>query len=98
MQDIYDEFTSRNAAVIAIAQEDTDMDSHANIFRGFGPPSFNVVADLNREKTTDYKRTTAYLIDPEGVVRQVFPMMIRHRPSWKAIINELDRVKAVDDK
>lgn len=96
---MYDEFASRDAAVIAIAQEDTDLESHAKMFRRFDPaPRFGIVADLKREKTAAYKRTTAYLIDPEGIVRQVFPMMIHHRPSWKAIINELDRVKAAEGK
>ncbi len=51
-----------------------------------------MVADLNHEHTPTYKQTTAYLIDRGGVVRQVFPMLIHHRPSWKAILNEIDRL------
>lgn len=55
-------------------------------------PEFKIVADLNHKKTKKYKRTTAYLIDKEGIVRQVFPMMIRHRPSWKAILSEVEKL------
>ena len=39
-----------------------------------------------------FDRTTAYFIDSEGVVRQVFPMLIHSRPSWDAILGEIERL------
>lgn len=94
MQGLYDEFTKRETVVIAVAQEDTDLESHGKFLKKFGSsgPSFDIVADMNRKKTKRYHRTTAYLIDKTGVVRQVFPMLIHSRPSWKAILSEMDRI------
>lgn len=98
MQGLYDEFTKRDTVVIAVAQEDTDLESHGKFLKKFGSsgPPFDIVADLNRKKTKRYHRTTAYLIDKTGVVRQVFPMLIHSRPSWKAILSELDRILSGD--
>ncbi len=93
MQEIYDEFTSRETVVIAIAQEDTDLSSHGLIHQNLKPnPRFEIVADLNEETIEKYDRATAYLIDRQGIVRQVFPMAIQHRPSWWAVINEIKRI------
>lgn len=79
--------------MIAVAQEDKDLKSHSDLPGKLRPsPRFDVVADLNREVTTKYDRTTAYLIDKEGIVRQVFPMLIHSRPSWAAIFAEIDRI------
>lgn len=92
---MYDEFKKRDTVVIAIAQEDKDLKSHGKIYNRFKPaPRFDIVADLNRAQTRAYKRTTAYLIDKKGIVRQIFPMMIHHRASWRAILNEVDRISA----
>ena len=55
---------------------------------------FDVVADLNREQTLEYDRTTAYLIDKQGVVRQIFPMIIHARPSWEVVLDEVQRLPA----
>lgn len=90
---MYGEFTKRDTVVIAVAQEDTALKAHAKFLKNFkSPPPFDIVADLNRKKTTAYGRTTAYLIDKDGVVRQIFPMLIHTRPSWRAILNEIDRL------
>ena len=91
---MWSEFESRDIAVIAIAQEDKDLESHGKFLAPFGEdgPPFEIVADLNREQTIAYDRTTAYLIDKQGVVRQVFPMLIHHRATWKAILHEADRL------
>lgn len=92
---MYDEFTKRDVAVIAVAQEDKDLESHARFLKHFedGPP-FDIVCDVGREATQRYDRTTAYFIDKSGTVRQVFPMLIHHRASWRAILNEIDRLAA----
>ncbi len=93
MQKTYDEFEKRDTIVIAVAQEDKELESHGRILKKFkNEPPFEIVADLNREKTSSYDRTTAYLIDKDGVVRQVFPMLIHARPSWQAILTEVDRM------
>jgi len=90
---VYDEFTRRDTIVIAIAQEDTDLKEHGLLPAKITPsPKFDIVADLNRKKTKRYDRTTAYLIDKEGIVRQIFPMLIRSRPSWQAVLHEIDRM------
>ena len=92
---MYDEFTKRDTVVIAIAQEDKDLESHGKFLTHFKtPPPFDIVADVSRRSTKKYDRTTAYLIDKEGVVRQVFPMLIHHRASWRAVLREVDRINA----
>lgn len=88
-----DEFKSRDTVVIAVAQEEKDLKSHAKIYNRFKPaPWFDIVADINRSQTSAYKRTTAYLIDKKGAVCQIFPMLMHNRPSWRAILNEIDRI------
>lgn len=95
MQKTYDEFTRRNTVVIAVAQEDEDLDSHAKFLKHFdGKPAFEIVADLGHKQTKGYEPTTAYLIDKQGKVREIFPMMVRHRASWGAILREVDRLNA----
>ncbi len=96
LQKIYGEFTQRDTVVIAIAQEDKDLESHAKILNQFKPaPHFDIVVDFRRVQSQAYKRTTAYLIDKKGIVRQIFPMIIHGRPSWHAILNEIDRINAI---
>jgi len=93
LQQLWDEFDSRHISAIAIAQEDKDLASHAKFLEHFKEPiAFKIVADLNRMQSTAYDRTTAYLVDREGIVRQVFPMMIHHRATWRAVLNEADRL------
>lgn len=92
---MYDAFEERDVVVIAIAQEDTDLKQHGQLPGRIRPAArFDVVADLNRAVTTRYDRTTAYLIDKEGVVRQVFPMLIHARPSWGAIVGQIETLVA----
>ena len=80
--------------VVAIAQEDESLEENGRILRNLKEPPFDVVADIDREVTTTYDRTTAYLIDKEGVVRQIFPMLIHARPSWDAIVGEIETLVA----
>ncbi len=88
---MYDEFEKHDTVVIAIAQEDNDLKSHAKFLKHFDPqPRFDIVADLDRQATQRYDRTTAYLIDKQGVVRQIFPMLIHHRGSWRALLHEVE--------
>ena len=79
--------------VIAISQEDADLESHGKFLRKFKtPPPFDIVADIDAKTAPHLDRTTAYLIDQDRVVRQVFPMTVRNRPSWYAVLNEIDRI------
>lgn len=92
---MYDEFESRHARVVAIAQEDKDLESHSKFLANFKPsPRFEVLCDVDRAVTTRYERTNTYLIDREGIVRQIFPSLIHHRPDWTAILGEMDRIRA----
>lgn len=90
---MYDDVAARDTVVVAVAQEDTSLEEHAALPQSFGRPlPFEVVADLGREQTPAYDRTTAYLIDENGIVRQVFPMLTHYRSSWQAILREIDRL------
>ena len=96
---MYDEVLSREAVTIAIAQEDTDRDSHAKFLSHFGgSPRFEIAYDVNREQTQKYERTSTYLIDRDGIVRQEFPSLIHHRPDWTSILGELDRMQRERDE
>ncbi len=88
----FESLEERNTQVVAISQEDTDLEKHAQFLQGLEERRFEIVADLGRSATEAYDRTTAYLIDREGVVRQVFPMLIHTRPDWGAITAEIDRL------
>ena len=93
LQNMWDEFEKRDIHVIAVSQEDTDLASHGKFPQSFDPPpAFDIVADLARAATLPYDRTTAYLIDKKGIVRQVFPTIIHARPSWEAVLHETDRI------
>ncbi len=95
---MWSEFQQRDIAVIAVAQEDKDVSSHAQILKRFkSDRKFEIVVDVDRRKTSSYDRTSAYLIDEQGVVRQVFPMLIHSRPSWRAILAEFDRIMKQED-
>ena len=84
-----------NTVVIAIAQEDKDLESHGRFLNHFEPaPRFEIVADLNYQKTRDYGRTSTYFIDTNGIVRQVFPSTIRYRADWDAVLGEVRRLVA----
>lgn len=91
---MYDDFDQRDTIAIAIAQEDKDLETHGKFLTGFdSKPPFPIVADLGRAQTQRYDRTTTYLIDKKGVVREVFPGTVRTRPSWKAVLNRMDELK-----
>lgn len=82
--------------VIAVSQEDTNLRDAAKFLTNFeAGPGFEIVHDLNREKSEAYDRTTTYLIDKQGVVRQVFPSLIQRRPSWDAVLVEAERILEV---
>ena len=76
-----------------MSQEDESLEKAAAFLTGFEPePVFPIAADFGRERTTMLDRTTAYWIDEQGVVQQVFPMLIHSRPSLDAILGEIGRL------
>lgn len=92
---MYHEFTMRDTVVIAIAQEDTDLRSHGRILTQFKPRApFVVAADLRHETVKHYRRTASIFIDKQGIVRQIFPMLVHHRASWWPVLHEIDRIRA----
>ncbi len=94
MQEIYSELEKRDTVAIAISQEDTDLKSAKGFMKLFKgkTPGFAIAADFKRKTTPKYDRATTYFIDKEGVVRQIFPMTISNRASWKPILGEIDRL------
>ena len=80
-------------AVVPISQEDPSVASFRQV-EGKLPadPPFRVLGDINRRSAPRLARTTAYLLDEDGFVRQVFPMSTYARANWWAILNEIDRL------
>ena len=87
---MYDEVEAMNVTVLAVAQEDTDLESHGKFLKHFdGAPRFELAADLERQGTGRYQRTSTYLISEDGEILQVFPATIHHRPSWSSVLGEV---------
>jgi len=94
LQKKYKQFSRRDTVVLAISQEDKDLDSAKRFLKHFKKtPPFDILADFDKEKTPRYEHTTIYYIDKEGVVQQVFPMLIHMRPNWGSILREIDRLQ-----
>ncbi len=90
---MYDEVEAMDTVVIAIAQEDRDLESHGKFHANFKPvPRFELCADFQRKDTKRYERTSTYLIVKQGVVRQIFPQLIHFRADWDALLRETKRV------
>lgn len=90
---MYDELEQRDTVVVALSQEDVEFGKAAEMASRFQPkPRFEMVHDLERKESLAFDRTTAYMIDKEGVVREIFPMIIHSRPSWQIVVKELDKM------
>lgn len=95
LQKLYADFEALGVSAVAVSQEDKDLASAQRFLRGWDPPPpFPIVADFERRVTTAYDRTTAYLIDADGVVRQVFPMLIHMRATGRALVREAQALLA----
>ena len=92
LQEIYQEFEKRGITVIGLANEEKSLYEHKKTIEKFEGAGFELVADINRRKTKMLERTTAYLVDKKGIIRQIFPMEIYNRPQWWPILNEIDRL------
>ena len=91
---MYGELEKRDTVVVAIAPEDESVEDFAGFYSsGFDPaPRFDAAVDVGRKATRAYDRTTAYLIDKQGKVREIFPMLVRFRATWDAILTEIDEL------
>jgi len=79
--------------VVAVAQEDKDLETHARMKQALGGSvPFEMVCDVDRKVTTAFHQTTTYLIDERGVVREIFPGLIPTRPSWLAVLHRIDEL------
>ena len=88
----YDEIEQRGLRVIGLALEEEDPADTVKFLKGVGEaPPFPFVADVGREQTKRYEQTTGYLLDANGVVRQVFPMQTYARGGIHALLREIDR-------
>ena len=85
-----------NTAVVALSQEDVELEKFALMPARISEGRFPILADLERASTTRWDRTTAYLIDREGKVRQIFPMIIHARPSWRVVRREIEQLQLVE--
>lgn len=80
--------------MVAIAQEDESLEVAPGIWNGLeAPPTYPIMADINRKGTPRYERTTVYLVDGKGVVRQVLPMMTHMRATAAVLLSEIDRLR-----
>ena len=72
LKNMYDEVEALDAIVIAIAQEDRDLESNGKFHANVKPePRFELCADFQRNDTKRYERTSTYLIDKQGVVQEI---------------------------
>ncbi|MEQ8767007.1 MAG: hypothetical protein RL885_24045 [Planctomycetota bacterium] len=95
LPEIWSELSAHGAFAVAVAQEDKSLEEHAKFYANFGDDRpFAIVADLEGVTLESYRRTTTYLIDRSGIVREIFPGSVRLRPSWLAIRNRFAEIEA----
>lgn len=83
--------------MVAIAQEDKDLVSHAKFLKHFkDAPKFKLTADIEGLTKDQFHQTTTYLIDKSGRVREIFPMMVHHRASWAAVLEQIGALEGED--
>lgn len=92
LQQSLPDFTARGVAVLAISQEDPDLEQAPGILDGLdATPTYPVLIDIDRKAAPRLDRTTAYLVNREGKVTQVFPMMTHMRATARTLLGETDR-------
>ena len=92
LQSMWDEFESRGVEVIAIAKETAKLAELNETAERFPERPFTLVGAVDGKGVERYARTTGYLLDTDGTVRQVFPMETYNRPRWWAVLHEIDRL------
>ena len=87
--------TELETVAIAVAQEEKSLQDLGKIYTNFRPrPRFPLVADIGYKKTAAYDRVSAYLIDKQGKVAQVFDSMVHFRPPLTALLHEVRALQA----
>ena len=91
------EFAARDTVIVAVSQEDKDLESFAKMPSNpkLKDREFEIVADIGHT-VPQIDRVTTYLIDKDGVVREVFPQLIRHRATWSAVLHAVDEVNSAE--
>ncbi|MEM8710300.1 MAG: hypothetical protein AAGG01_05070 [Planctomycetota bacterium] len=93
LQESLPDFSARGVAVVAISQEDPDLERAPGILDGLdATPTYPVLIDIDRRSTSRLARTTAYLVDRHGKVVQVFPMMTHMRATVRTLLGETNRI------
>lgn len=87
-----DEFAKRGVRLIAVAKEMRDPGDLKKTARRYPERTFRLGGLPQGEGLEAYANTSGFLIDANGTIRQVFPMEAFNRPSWWAILKEIDRV------
>lgn len=87
-----EQFDDLGVIVIAISQEEEDL-SKALSMAQKTVVGFPLVHDVERGTAPQLDRTTAYYVDADGVVRQVFPMSAYLRPSAEVVLAEIERLQ-----
>lgn len=99
LHDLYEEFVARDVEIVAFSNEEPSFMAHTKVIGELGErPPYPILCDAKRKQTPRYERTTAYLVDRDGTVLQVFPMEIYDRPPWWAVLNEIDRLDAREER
>ena len=86
-------FDDLGVVVLAVSQEEQDLSKALTMAEKTGV-RFPLLHDVQRQTAPRLDRTTAYYIDAEGVVRQVFPMSAYLRPSSDVVLAEIERLRA----
>ena len=93
LQHRYEELDALGWEFVAVALEEERLEDTGKIVSALEEDlRFPLLADPDRSRTEAFQPTTVYLLDAEGVVRQVFPMLTYARGSWDAVLREGRRV------
>jgi hypothetical protein len=92
LQEIWGEFEERGVQVLAIAKETGDLSELEKTAARFPDRPFVLLGAVEGRGVERYARTTGYLLDSDGIVKQVFPMETYNRPRWWAVLHEIDRI------
>ncbi len=91
----YETIEASGLSIIGLALEETSAaDTKKFVPSMGGEPPFPLVSDVERVQTKGFEQTTSYLIDADGVVRQVYPMLTYARGSMRAMLRDVERVLA----
>jgi len=91
-----DRFEELGVFVVAVSQEEEDLSRVLDMARKTGV-RFPLVHDVGRATTPRLDRTHGYLVDGDGVVRQIFPMSAYMRPSADVVLAEIERILGADE-